>query len=66
MARYVLKLAGTNNYLYTVNGNTFIRTTDNPAKAKVYSDSMLEEKRMDIVSEVRKEYNTLIAVVRVL
>ncbi len=66
MARYVLKLMGKDEYLYSVNSDKFIETTDKPNKAKVYSDSMLEENRIQISNEVKSQFGTRIEVVRIL
>jgi len=64
--RYILKLAGTNEYLYEVHDDTYTETTTDATRAKVYSDSMIEERRLLISKEVRRQFGTIVEVVRVI
>ena len=66
MARYILKVAGTQDYLYQVYGDRMIETTHKPENAKEYSESMLEQDRLKIAKQVRNEFGTYVEVVRVL
>lgn len=66
MARYILKLAGKNEYLQAVDKTRYLKTTEDPNRAKVYSDNMLNERRFLISREVRAQYGCYVEVIRII
>ena len=67
MARYILRLIGTTDYLKRAYGNTEgFQLTKKSNQAKVFCDSQLEDARVDIANAMRLEYNSKVEVIRVL
>ena len=64
--RYILKSLKNGKYLQYVNEDSYFKFTDDPSKATVYSESMLEEKRQLISKKAKAQKSNLIEVIRVI
>lgn len=66
MARYILQVINTGEYVQTCEKSTYLKLTKNSSKATVYSDGMLDEYRSSIRKKADLGGNGWVQVIRVI